>query len=210
MEASPQRWTRMPTTERSSKRTLLFGGSFDPVHMGHMHLMKMARKFTSYERIILMVARISNFKQESRPASGQDRIAMLKLAVDEFLSENPDFPIEIVISPMEIERSGVSYTYDTVKAVYDSFDIEGKLGFMMGDDLLPSLHKWYRYEELKKIVTFVCFTRDGNKVVKDSDADIFLIESPIVTASSTDIRNGDYSMLPSSVRAYIEKHNLYR
>lgn len=200
----------MPTTERSSKRTLLFGGSFDPVHMGHIHLMKMAEKFTSYERIILMVARISNFKQESRPASGQDRIAMLKLAVDEFLSENPDFPIEIVISPMEIERSGVSYTYDTVKTVYDSFDIEGKLGFMMGDDLLPSLHKWYRYEELKKIVTFVCFTRDGNKVIKDSDADIFLIESPIVTASSTDIRNGDYSMLPSSVRDYIEKHNLYR
>lgn len=200
----------MPTTEKSSKRTLLFGGTFDPVHKGHLHLLKMAATFTDYERIILMVARISNFKQNSNPVSGSERAKMLSLAVAEFLKENPDYPIEIEISTLEIERSGVSYTYDTVKSVYENYEIEGKLGFLMGDDLLSSLDRWYRFEDLKMLVTFVCFSRDGKKIPEGIDADIKLIESPQVFASSTDIRQGDFSMLPDSVRDYIIEHGLYR
>ncbi len=200
----------MPTTERSSKRTLLFGGSFDPVHMGHLHLLKMAAQCTDYERIILMVARLSNFKQDSRPASGPDRLCMLKIAVDEFLSEHPGFPLEIVISDMELERKGVSYTYDTVCDVYRRFPIEGKLGFLMGDDLLSSLDHWYRYDELKRIVTFVCFSRNGIGIPEGLDADINMIESPVFEASSTSVRGGDLSGLTRGVRAYILEHGLYR
>ena len=200
----------MPTTERSSKRTLLYGWTFDPVHRGHLHLLEMAGEHTDYERVILMVTRLSNFKQESRPASGEDRVRMLEIAIDEFRALHPEFPLEIIISTMELERKGVSYTYDTVCDIYREYPIEGRLGFLMGDDLLSSLDHWYRYDELKKLLTFVCFSREGGRTVEGIDADIRMIEAPILKASSTSVRSGDLSNLTDGVREYILKHGLYR
>lgn len=200
----------MPTTERSSKRTLLYGGTFDPVHKGHLHLLEMAGKYTDYERVILMVARLSNFKQDRAPVSGEDRTRMLEIAIDEFRASHPAFPLEIIISTMELERKGVSYTYDTVCDIYREYHVEGKLGFLMGDDLLASLDHWYRYEDLKEKLEFVCFSRDGKKVPENLDAIVRMIASPVLEASSTEVRSGDLSNLTDGVRSYILEHGLYR
>ena len=75
--------TTMPTTETSTeKSTLLFGGSFDPVHRGHEYILEKALEKTDYERIVVMPAHLSNFKQDSRPACAADRLNMLHLAFD--------------------------------------------------------------------------------------------------------------------------------
>lgn len=193
-----------------SEKTLLFGGTFDPVHLGHMYLLKMAGEKTDYKRIILMPAKISNFKQGRPPASGVDRLRMLQIQVEEFLSENPDFRPEVIISTLELDREGVSYTYDTVKSLLETYPVEGRLGFLMGDDLLSGLDHWYHFEELSRLVTFVCFTRGMHPMQNIPGADITFIKVRPYESSSSQVREGDYSHLGKGVRDYVISHGLYR
>lgn len=200
----------MQSTGMKSRKTLLFGGTFDPVHLGHMYLLKMAGEKTDYERIILMPAKISNFKQGRPPASGVDRLRMLQIQVEEFLSENPSFRPEVVISTLELEREGVSYTYDTVRTVLDTYAVEGRLGFLMGDDLLSGLDHWYHFNELSALVTFVCFTRGMHPMQNVPGADITFIKVTPYESSSSQVREGDFSHLGKGVRDYVISHGLYR
>ncbi len=188
-----------------TKKTLLFGGTFDPVHEGHMHIIRQAELHTDYERLIIMPARLTNFNQQTHPASAEDRLAMLQLA----LAEYTPLKMEIIISTLELEREGVSYTYDTVKEVLSSYPVEGKLGFLMGDDLLKDLDKWYKADELKKLLTFVCFTRSGS-AYDYPGYDIKRIEVSPVVSSSTDVRRGNLEHLSKGVREYAISHGLYR
>ena len=112
-------------------------------------------------------------------------------------------------SSYEIEKKGISYTYDTVRHIYDEYALKGKLGFLMGDDLLHDLDRWYNYDALKELVTFVCFTRGRDSLTYPGDADIIFYDVPPYKASSTDVRDGDYSELTTDVRRYIEEHGLY-
>ena len=80
----------------------------------------------------------------------------------------------------------------------------------MGDDLLASLDHWYKYEDLKEKLEFVCFSRDGKKVPENLDAIVRMIASPVLEASSTEVRSGDLSNLTDGVRSYILEHGLYR
>lgn len=193
----------------TSKPTLLFGGTFDPVHNGHLHLLKMAETHTDYLRVIIMPARISNFKQGTRPADAEDRWQMLLIAIDEYKNANPTSRLELIPSRYEIDKEEVSYTYETVKEVIKTYPIEGKLGFLMGDDLIPSLDKWYNFKELEKHVEFVCFTRDGNKARQIRGAEIKYIQSEVFPSSSSAVREGDFSNLSPGVRNYVRTHRLY-
>lgn len=210
-EASPAVPTVMLSTAMSTrKRTLLFGGTFDPVHLGHMYLLRMAGEHTDYERIIIMPARISNFKQESHPASCKERVEMLDIQLAEFKAENPGFRPEVMISRLEIDREGVSYTYDTVISVLEEFPVEGKLGFLMGDDLLSGLDHWYRFKELSHLVTFVCFTRGMHPMQNIPGAEIRFIEVEPFDSSSSEVRAGRLDNLSKGVREYVSSHGLYR
>jgi len=188
------------------KKTLLFGGTFDPVHEGHMHILKEAELNTDYERLILMPARINNFKQGSKPASGEDRYNMLKIALSEYKCER----MEIILSDLELKRDGVSYTDDTVLSVLSAFPVEGRLGFLMGTDLLSSLEKWYRFEELKKLVTFICFSRGPLVEYNIPGADIHFLGGSQFEASSSEVRGGNLDHLSKGVREYVLSHGLYR
>jgi len=206
MEVLQPSLIRMLSIGMKTKKTLLFGGTFDPVHEGHMHIIRQAELYTDYERLIIMPARLSNFKQHSNPASAEDRLAMLHLA----LSDYKPLRMEILISTLEVEREGVSYTYDTVKDVLSLYPVEGRLGFLMGDDLLKDLDKWYKAEELRKLLAFVCFTRSGSAEYDYPGYDIRMIEAPSLDASSTDVRNGRFEHLSKGVRDYVVSHGLYR
>lgn len=198
--------TTLSTTATSTdrKKTLLFGGSFDPVHSGHLYIVSKAIELTDYQRIVVMPTSVSNFKPGSRPASGADRLAMLRLAFDDFDSRGR----ELVISGWEVAKGGVSYTLETVKAMYSLFPVEGTLGFLMGDDLLEGLERWYGYGELVKLVHFVCLTR-GGAVAHPAGACVEFLSVAPLRASSTAVRSGEEGEGLEKVRAYIEEHGLY-
>lgn len=199
----------MHITETKRKKTAFFGGTFDPIHMGHLSLLHEANLFTDYERIIISPVFISNFKQDFKSTSAKDRVAMLKIALEEYKSLFPKDCVELVLDTKESESEKISYSIDTVEDIYKRYDIEGKLGFFIGDDILPTLSKWKSFSKLKDLVQFTCFTRhnidaevEGAKIVK--------INSRVYEASSTDIRNGDLSTLTKGVREYVKAHELYR
>ena len=174
------------------------------MHKGHLHILSKAIELTSYRRIIVMPTHLSNFKRESRPASGADRIAMLRLALQDFDCRGRD----ITVSSWEVDRGGLSYTLDTVKAVYSMYAVEGRLGFLMGDDLLSGLDRWHGYDELRRLVDFVCLTRSG-AVEHPSTANVIFHTVEPCEASSTAVRAGLEGDGIPAVRSYIEEHGLY-
>ena len=160
------------------------------------------------ERLIVIPANISNFKQGSHPASFEDRVAMLSLLVEDYRAMHPDDALDIEISRWEGERGGVSYTSDTISHFFTEAEDDGMVNFIIGDDILPSLEKWHDYEYLRTHVRFWCFSRDTD-AAPPSSASVIMIHTDTVMASSTAVRNGDLSMLSAGVREYVYDHGLY-
>ena len=120
--------------------TAMVGGSFNPVHLGHLHLIHTVVTSTRYHRFIFVPVAQNNFKRDASLAAAHHRLAMLHLSFASYKGLYPDDPpLELVSDACEIERGGVSYTYDTVKHLYLTYSIRGRLGLVMGDDLLSNL-----------------------------------------------------------------------
>lgn len=197
--------------------TALFGGSFDPVHLGHLHLIHTVYKSTRYKKFILVPVATNNFKRDITPTHPQDRIAMLNIAIKEYKNIYPqDSEIEFVIEDCEINRGGVSYTYDTVETIYHDYEFPGKLGLVMGDDLVPSLNKWYRFSDLKKKVDIVVCRREEKKIEIPDGIDFRYVTNEILVDASSSIRllakeNKDFSaFLSKDVYRYVKEHGLYK
>ncbi len=197
----------MPITEKKS-RTALLGGTFDPVHMGHVHLFHEAF-LGGFNRLIVIPVYISNFKRGTHPASFSDRVRMLNLAVEDYRKLYPDDELDIEISLFEGEKGGVSYTSDTIRAFYESAEDDGKVNFIIGDDIIPTLGHWHDIEYLRSHVRFICFTRLGVQE-NTSGAEVVFIPSSIYHASSSEVRAGNLSMLSDSVRKFVNENKLYR
>lgn len=198
----------MPFTETKNKVALI-GGSFDPVHLGHLALFNSAEKHIGIEELVVIPALISNFKQDRMPASFEDRANMLALAFDDYKSIYPESGLILTLSRLEGERGGVSYTSETIRALYDQVNDGGKVNFIIGDDLVQSLSRWHDFAYLKDHVRFYCFRRDMQKR-PEIDAEIHYIESDVYRASSTEVRYGEKELLSRRVREYIDEHHLYR
>ena len=108
----------MPITETKLK-TALLGGTFNPVHLGHVHLFHEAYEKAGIQRLVLIPAYLSNFKRESHPVSFEDRAEMLRLAIEDYHSLYPEDELSIEVSLFEGERKGISYTSETIKAFFD-------------------------------------------------------------------------------------------
>lgn len=205
--------------------TAMVGGSFDPIHLGHLHLIHSVVTSTHYRRIILVPVGQNHFKPDARPVSVHHRLAMIDLSIAFYRSLYPDDPeIDLVVDDCELQRTGPSYTYDTVKDLYLKYPIRGRLAVVMGDDLLPQLTEWNSYGALKELVTFVVIRREGNsQSFSDIAADLVYLDNPRLTDSSTIIRDGCRSLqdgehlppaiarlMPPEVASYIEDEQLYR
>ncbi|MGE4453392.1 MAG: nicotinate (nicotinamide) nucleotide adenylyltransferase [Sphaerochaeta sp.] len=210
---------------RQAVPTALVGGSFDPVHLGHLHLVHTVAKATPYRRFIFVPVSRNNFKRNAKPASPEHRLEMLQLAFAAYRIHYPDDPeMEFIADDCELKRGGISYTYDTVKHLYLHYQIKGRLAVVMGDDLLGDLQKWYSYEKLKELVTFVVIRREGeNPSFEDIAADLIYLDNPLVEDSSTQIREVAASLqegetlpddiaqlMPEEVARYVESLRLYR
>ena len=205
--ASQPGWIWMPITEMRNK-TALLGGTFDPVHMGHVHLFHEAWKKGGIAHLIVIPVFISNFKRGTHPASFEERVEMLHLAVDDYRALYPDDKLDITISLFEGEKGGVSYTSDTIRAFYDSIADDGKVNFIIGDDIIQSLGHWHDIEYLHAHARFLCFTRLGS-VENHSGAEVIFIKSDVYHASSSEVRAGNLSMLSPGVRKYVYENKLY-
>src|SRR5207247_749591 len=128
----------------------IFGGSFDPVHLGHLLVAQAAQEELSLSRLFLIPAAQSPFKPERQPTPAKDRLGLLRLAlVGKEWCE---------IDEQEVKRGGVSYTIDTVRDYTRRFP-QAELFYLIGADHAPELPKWRQAEELARLVEFVVIPR---------------------------------------------------
>lgn len=198
------------------RRIGLFGGSFNPIHNGHLHLIQTAQHCLRLEKVILIPAWVSPFKQQyGEMASAQDRLAMCRLAAQ-------TLPYCSVDS-FELERKDVSYTIYTVEYFHQKFP-ESELVLLMGSDMFLSFPQWYRWQGILKITSLGIVSRETDDWEKLEDQRDFiqqygtsyLCQAQAYPISSTKIRenfkkNKDSSCyLPEKVVQYILSHQLYQ
>jgi nicotinate-nucleotide adenylyltransferase len=180
----------------------IYGGTFDPVHHGHLILARQALEEFKLDRLVFVPAAESPFKIQNHTAPAGDRLAMLQLAT----ADEDRF----IVDPLEIERGGVSYSIDTVKT-FRSRDPGAELFFLVGEDNADRLTEWHRFEELKKLVSFVVLNRS-----EDFESPEYPVVQRRIEISSTEIRNRVANqesityLVPESVKDYIEQHQLYQ
>ncbi|MDR0597585.1 MAG: nicotinate (nicotinamide) nucleotide adenylyltransferase [Treponema sp.] len=128
-------------------RFAILGGSFNPVHTGHLFLAETALTALGYDRIILVPAHTSPFKPGAQGASPRDRLDMLIASIPG--------DSRLTVDDCEIRREGVSFTVDTVKDIIGRYRPQGKPGLILGDDLARDFHHWRRADELAALVDII-------------------------------------------------------
>jgi nicotinate-nucleotide adenylyltransferase len=189
---------------------IIFGGSFDPIHNGHLFIAKMALDYT--DRVVFVPCN-QNPLGKSIKTNSATRKEMISMAI----KKNHRFEL----SDFELENQGISYTYNTVQYFLQQGVKE--IGLIIGYDIILDLKKWYKYEELCELVTFYLFKRPDvpEELVKNEinvnlkKANIKFIDSTPINISSTMIKiykymNEDISQfVPLDVANYIEEQNIY-
>ncbi len=138
--------------EHKVERIGLFGGSFDPVHLGHLLVAQAAREELELTRLFFIPAAQSPFKPEVQPTAAPERLRLLRLALAG--------KTWCEIDGQEISRGGVSYTVSTVRDYASRFP-RAQLIYLIGADHLPQLPKWRAADELARLVEFVAIRRPG-------------------------------------------------
>ena len=129
----------------------VLGGSFNPVHIGHLYLADAVLTGLGYDRIVLVPAFQSPFKPGAETASPKDRVDMLAASI-------PADP-RLTIDDCEIKREGVSYTIDTLKDIIDRYSPDGKPGLILGDDLASTFYKWRNPGEIAELADIIIARR---------------------------------------------------
>lgn len=197
----------------------IFGGSFDPVHYGHLLLAETCREQCALDQVWLLPAAASPLKQDRHVAAARHRVDMLRLAV----GGHP----AMQISTLEIDRGGVSYTVDTLTAIHAQ-QPEAELFLLMGADAVADLPQWRAAARICELAILVVVRRAGTAepsfdrlqtVTSPQRLELFRahqVTMPIVELSSTDIRSRVVRgqsiryRTPRAVEKYIESHGLYR
>ena len=188
------------------KRIGILGGTFNPIHLGHLAVAQAAVESLYLDRVVFIPSYLPPHKTERNLASAVDRYAMVKLAV----KNNPFFEA----CDIEIKREGKSYSIDTVNILRAKYSALTKFFFIVGADSLATLPSWQRINDILKIVTFAVVNRPScNKII--SPISVRTIVMPERDVSSSDIRRrvlrGEsiQYLVPDEVRRYIEKNQLY-
>ena len=194
----------------------ILGGTFDPVHNGHLIVAEVARERLNFNEVLFIPAGQPWLKVEQSITPPQHRLQMLRLALD----DRPYFRI----SEMEIERPGPTYTIDTINALKKRLNAEDELFFILGQDTLMQLPQWYEAQNLIRLCYLVAAPRPGVKKpdLKALEVElpgitqrVMLMKEPLVDISATDIREraarglSVRHLVPEPVNRYIKEHRLY-
>lgn len=206
----------MDSTNRP--RLGILGGSFNPVHMGHLLLAQSALDGFDLAKVLFMPCHIQPLKDPTMLAAPEHRVAMLEHAI----SDNLQFEV----LDIEIARGGPSFAVDSVREIKARYP-EADLFFIVGADTLSELHRWYDVYTLLSLCTFATFSRPGQDVLEFSEDDLHLdppwgahllktvARGRMLDISSSDIRHRVAEgmsiryLVPPLVEMYITERRLY-
>ena len=191
------------------------GGTFDPVHNGHIAIARSAAEQLELSRVLFIPAGNPHFKQDQEVTLASKRADMVALAI----ADDSLFALDLC----EVERGGITYTADTLEELTQSYE-GARLFFIMGTDSAITLPGWKRAEDVSRLCTIVVAKRPGQSTQRvrevlaasPVDFDVMYLDVPQVDVSSTQLREDiacgrDVSdMIPASVGAYISQMGLYR
>ena len=175
-----------------------FGGSFDPIHYGHLENALLIKQELNLDQLFLMPC-AEPVHKDSLTFSKEQRLDMLKLATW-------DFP-ELLIDTREIDRKTESYTIDSLKQIKQDYPND-KIFFIMGADSFNNISTWKNHEQLTKYATLVVLPRQNNEIF--SQDGVYFAKTPLVNISSTQIRSkiakhqNLSGLMPKSIIEYIE------
>jgi len=187
----------------------LFGGSFNPIHNGHVRLAKSLLQEAALDEVWFLVSPQNPFKQDQQLLDDDKRLQLVRLA----LKEEP----QLMASDFEFHLPKPSYTWNTLQALEQEYP-ERKFTLLIGGDNWEAFDKWYRYEDILKRYPIIVYPREGSKVpgVKFQGSEIQIVETPLINISSTQIRQrlqegkSVRGLVNTEVAMVIEQEHLYR
>ena len=189
--------------EALTARIGVFGGTFDPVHVGHLAIALAALESVPLDRVLFVPVRRSPLKDRDPLASTADRVAMLETAI----ASEPRF----ALSRAELEREGVSYTVDTLEALRP----QGELFLILGSDALADLARWRAPDRIRELATILVAARPGAPE-PDAMHGARTFDAPRLDISSRELRARAARgmslryLVPDAVWEHIKRHGLYR
>ncbi len=211
----------------AKRRIGVMGGSFNPVHCGHLRVASDVKQRLELDHMFLMPAAQSPLKAQ-HSVSARHRVAMLELAIEAF----PELELDL----REVNRAGRSFTIDSLSALRCEFGSEAMLYFVIGDDCLGSLHQWRRWKDIVSFANLIIAKRPGPFPPPEDEVEAWLkstqvdcdsvgsmpsggvarLDCALLDISSTQLRSGleghdaSNQVIPESVIEYIKHHRLYR
>jgi len=188
-------------------RVGIFGGSFDPPHVGHLLAASDAAEALELDRLVFVPARLSPFKTDQPPSAGEHRLAMLQ----RMIGDDPRFAVDA----LEIDRFGLSYSADTASALHERWP-EATLFLLLGADAAAALHEWHDVPRLLSLVRVAVLRRGGEQFAFPPGVSGEVLETRRVDVSSTEIRQRVRSgasirgFVTESVAYYVAENGLYR
>jgi nicotinate-nucleotide adenylyltransferase len=194
----------------TAPRIGVMGGTFDPIHHGHLVAASEVGYFYSLDEVIFVPTGQPWQKKDREVSAAEDRYLMTVIAT----ASNPRFSV----SRVDIDRPGPTYTIDTLRELRSQHGPEAELFFITGADALEKMMTWQDVDELFKLAHFVGCTRPGHRLSGAGlpDGRVSLIEIPALAISSTNCRErvsqGEpiWYLVPDGIVQYISKNGLYR
>ncbi|HOB19134.1 MAG TPA: nicotinate-nucleotide adenylyltransferase [Candidatus Atribacteria bacterium] len=200
------------------RRLGIMGGTFDPVHLGHLMAAEAARESLQLDHVLFIPTGEPPHKRQRTLAPADDRVMMLRLAT----GSNQYFSVDTI----EIDRPGATYTVDTLLQLRERYTDSPELYFIVGGDTLMELKFWKSFELVARLCAFAVYPRPGvsderlkaeaGSLKARYDARISFIQGPMADISSSEIRSRAAQgasikyLVPEPVESYIAQKQLYR
>jgi nicotinate-nucleotide adenylyltransferase len=185
------------------------GGTFDPIHYGHLVTAEEALHQFDLDTVLFVPTGSPWMKEHEIVSPPEDRYLMTVIAT----ASNPRFRV----SRMEVDRDGPTYTVETLRALHTEYGEDTDLFFVSGADAIAEIFQWKDNEELFELAHFIAATRPGyESAALDAHPDVTVMAIPALAISSTDLRARVKEgrpiryLVPEGVNSYVQKAGLYR